>query len=338
VRVSATPGTPRTGPVQPPQLLFAGDVDKATVVIFWDGLRLVRYAEDRVGGGAAALDFAQAPGAGPATAAAVVVDRVDGNTRFLTAPWVSAARSRDLLDPAAPAAALRTAADGTTDPVRMPGAGAAAGACGTDWQALQLRTSPKLGPQQAFLLTDLGDLSPVHLTSGTPSAAPAEAASPRALASWAHSACRLGELRGEGVRSVNDWEFARQPLPDGAGEASWTCDRADTWRGPGRATVQFVPPDAQPATPGAQAGAQSDGAACTLYGQDVMAGVMWRSPASRWYLLAAGGPTVVSLTASGPVTAHTPGPLLSAPAPRGSRPTLTARTRSGVTLRPLTGD
>lgn len=339
VQVSATPGTPRTGPVQPPQLLYAGDVDKATVVIFYDGRRLIRYAEARgSGGGTAALDFAQVPDADIATAAAVVVDRVDGNTRFLTAPWIAAARSRDLLAPDQPPAALATAADGTTAPVRMPGAGAAAGSCGKDWQALQLRTSPKLGPAQSFLLTDLGDLSPVHLTSGPPAPAPAEAASPDALAGWAHSACRLADLRGEGVRSVNDWRFAVQSLPDGAGEAAWTCDRADTWRGPGRATVEFVPPSTPASSPGALAGSQSDGPSCTRYAPDVMAGVMWRSPASHWYLLAAATPTVASLSASGPITARADGPLLAARAPRGARPTLTARTESGLTLRPLTGD
>ena len=338
VKVSATPGTARTGPAQPPQLLYAGDVDKATVVIFYDGRRLVRYAEARgSGGGAAALDFAQVPGADAATAAAVVVDRVDGNTRFLTAPWIAAARSRDLLAPDQPPAALATAADGTTAPVRMPGAGAAAGSCGKDWQALQLRTSPKLGPAQSFLLTDLGDLSPVHLTSGPPAAVPAEASSAEALASWAHSACRLGELRGAGVRSVNDWRFAVQPLPDGAGEATWTCDRADSWRGPGRASIQFVPPSTPASSPGALAGTQANGASCTRYSPDVMAGVMWRSPASRWYVLAAATPAVTSVAASGPVTARSEGPLLTAPAPRGSRPTLTARTKSGLTLRPLTG-
>jgi hypothetical protein len=321
-------------------LLYAGDVDKATVVVFYDGRRLIRYAEARAGGsGGPALDFAQVPGADLTTSAAVVLDRVDGNTRFLTAPWVAGARTRDLLAPDRPAAALHLSADGTTDPVRMPGADAAEGACGTVWQALELRTSAKVAGQPDFLLTDLGDLSPVHLTfTPPPDAAPAvpqEAAGQRALASWAHGVCRLGELRGEGVRSVNDWQFARQSLPDGAGDGTWTCDRADSWRGPGRATVQFVPPDASPTGPGALAGTQSDGSACSPLDPHVLAGVMWRSPADRWYLLAAASPDTTSLTASGPLTAQSPGPLLTAPAPRGTRPTLTAHTSTGLTLHPL---
>ncbi|CAG7631144.1 hypothetical protein [Actinacidiphila bryophytorum] len=341
VQVTATPGTPRTAPAQPPQLLYAGDVDAVTVVVFYDGLRLVRYAQARSGGGgAAALDFAQVEGADITTAAAVVLDRVDGNTRFLTAPWVADAAGRDLLRPGTPAVPLHRAADGTTDPVRMPGAGATSGTCGTTWPALQLRSSGKVAEQHSFLLTDLGDLTPVHLTFTPPPApgdtprAPREATGAQALASWAHGACRLGELRGQGVRSVNDWQFARMVLPEGAGSAAWTCDRADTWRGPGRATVQFLPPGAPAASPGTLAGRQSDGSACSRFSPHVMAGVMWKSPGGRWYLLAAGSRDVTAITSD---LATASGATLAAPAPRGTRTTLSARTTSGLVLHPLGG-
>ncbi|WP_327291450.1 hypothetical protein [Streptomyces sp. NBC_01198] len=344
VQVTATPGTARTAPGQPPQLLYAGDVDSVTVVIFYDGLRLVRYAQARTGGGdAAALDFAQVADADLTTAAAVVVDRVDGNTRFLTAPWVDGAQTRDLLRPDRPGVPLHRAADGTTDPVRMPGAGVAAGTCGTTWPVLQLRSSGRIVERHSFLLTDLGDLSPVHLTSTPPPApgvtarAPREATGSQALAGWAHAACRLGELRGQGVRSVNDWEFARTTLPEGAGAALWTCDRADTWRGPGRATVQFVPPGSAPGAPGTPAGQQTDGSACSRFGQHVMAGVMWQSPGGHWYLLAAGSRGVVSIASTDGVTAGASGSSLAVRAPRGTRASLSARLTSGATLHPLPG-
>src|SRR5690606_18329329 len=57
VRVSATPGTPSGGPAGPPQLLYAGRVDTARVVILYDGLRVVRYAEPEDGTEGAALDL-----------------------------------------------------------------------------------------------------------------------------------------------------------------------------------------------------------------------------------------------------------------------------------------
>lgn len=341
VDVSSTPGTPRNAPAQPPQLLFAGNVDAATVVIFYDGLRVVRYAQPRSGSGRAALDFAQVGDADMTTAAAVVVDRVDGNTRFLTAPWIVDAQTRDLMKPHALGAPLHRGADGVTDPVRMPGAGAAAGACGSTWPVLRLTSSSRIVESHTFVLTDLGDLSPVHLTytpppgGGAPARQPREATGSQALTSWAHSACRLGELRGQGVKAVNNWEFARTALPENAGEASWSCARADTWRGPGQATVTFVPPSSPAATPGTVTGQQTDGNACSRFGRHVMAGVMWLSPSSRWYLVAAGSRDVTRITATAGIHATANGRSLTVPAPRGTRATLTARLTTGATLKPL---
>jgi hypothetical protein len=345
VDVSATPGTPHTGPTQPPQLLFAGDEDAASVVIFYDGLRVVRYAQPRHGSGRAALDFAQAQDADLTTSAAVLVDRVDGNARFLTAPWVSQTQTRDLLKPDQAAAALHRAADGVTDPVPMPEANAGTGAasCGTAWPVMQFRSSTRIAEKHSFLLSDLGDLAPVHLTytpaaGDGPAAPPVEATGPQALVSWAHSACRLGELRGQGVKTVNDWQFARTSLPEGAGEATWTCDRADTWRGPGIALVQFVPPAAKAGAPGTLAGQQPDGNACSRFDQHVMAGVMWKSPGAHWYLLAAASRDTASITATNGVHATARGPFLAAPAPRGTRATLSGRLANGDALAPLGGD
>ena len=346
VDVSATPGTSRTAPAQAPQLLFAGDEDGATVVLFYDGTRVVRYAQPRHGSGPAALDFAQAGNADTASSSAVLVDRVDGNARFLTAPWVTAARTRDLLKPGQAAAALHRSADGVTDPVPMPGASqAAAGstACGSTWPALQLGTSSRLPGTGSLLLTDLGDLVPVHLTyvspdAAGPSPAAGEATGSQALASWAHGACRLAQLRGQGIRSVDDWEFARTPLPGGAGEASWTCDRAETWRGPGLAFVQFVPPGTRAGAPGTLAGQQANGNACSVYSPHVMAGVMWKAPDATWYVLAAGSKGTAELTAVNGVDATVQGPFLAAPAPRGTRATLSGKLADGTALSPLSGD
>jgi hypothetical protein len=346
VTVSATPGTPRTGPTAPPQLLFAGDEDEATVVIFYDGVRIVRYAQPRHGSGGSALDFAQVQNADLATSAALLVDRVDGNARFLTAPWITAAQTRDLLAPDRAATALHRAADGVTDPVPMPDAKAAAAgsaACGSTWPVLELHSSPAIGAGQSFLLSDLGDLAPVHLTytpakGKGPAAAPLEATGQQALASWAHSACRLGQLRGQGVRSVNSWQFARTPLPEGAGDATWTCDRADTWRGPGVAFVQFVPPAAKPNALGALAGQQANGNACSRFSPHVMAGVMWKSPATNWYLLAAGSSGTASLSATNGVDTTVQGRFLAVQAPRGTRAKLSGRLADGTAMAPLNGD
>ncbi|MFF3563194.1 hypothetical protein ACFYXS_24420 [Streptomyces sp. NPDC002574] len=343
VAVSATKGTTEGLPAQPPQLLYAGDVDAATVVLMYDGLRLVRYAEPRDGKGEAALDFTRVDGADASTAA-VVLGRIDGNTRFLTAPWVTGSASRDLLGPGRPAQKLGRTADGVTDPVRMPGAASdtssagADGPCGTSWPALEFQAAKGVGPDKPFLLTDLGDLVPVHLTyQAADSAAPAEAAGKDALASWARTACHLGSMRGMGVRTVNTWQYAEQRLPEDNGRAAWLCTRADTWTGTnGRTLALFLPPVAEPTSPGAPVGQSTkDTGACGRSVPQVLAGVLWKSTAGHWYLLAAGSPDVARINATGGVTGSAEGPTMAVRAEQGARAELSAVLDSGTGITTL---
>ncbi|MDV9179067.1 hypothetical protein R6V09_54220, partial [Streptomyces sp. W16] len=220
VQVSATPGTPAGGPAGPPQLLYAGTVDNARVVILYDGLRIARYAEPKDGTKGAALDFARVDGATGTEANAVVLDRADGNVRYLTAPWVRKAAERDLLKPSAGALPM-TLTDGITSPLASPAQ--QTGAC-TSWNVLQL--TDDTGTR---LMSDLGELVPAHLTAGRPGSAH-EVSGAQTQHAWAPFACSLGAMRSLGVRSVNAWQYATQPLPDASGAAAWVCTRAETWR------------------------------------------------------------------------------------------------------------
>ncbi|MFF1697162.1 hypothetical protein ACFVXC_26725 [Streptomyces sp. NPDC058257] len=310
VQVSATPGTAAGAPPGPAQLLFAGEVDAARVVLLYDGLRIVRYAEPKDGTGGAALDFARADGATSAEAGAVVVNRVDGNVRYLTAPWVDGVAVRDLLKPQANASPLKRDAEGVTEPFASP---AQARSC-TSWDALQLRDNTGVNR----LSTDLGELVPAHLTAGRPQA-PREATA----ANWSSTACSLTDARSNGVRSVNSWQYARQVLPEANGAAAWICTRADTWRGDGgRALAQF-----QAAGAAAVAAKAEDSAACGGREPSVLAGVRWKSRAGTWYLLGGGSKDVVSVGAAG--GSQTPGNTLSAPVERGARAGLTGRLADG---------
>ncbi|MEU7150113.1 hypothetical protein AB0B15_19075 [Streptomyces sp. NPDC045456] len=242
-RLSRTPDTFTGPPPHGTQLLYAGEVAGDAVVLLHDGLRTVRYSEPLSPGGHAKLHFARTSSSDATTAAALVVSRTRGAARYLTAPWIAASATRDLLRPDVPARPVRVSAEGITEPLRGP---AASGPCDS-WPALQLRSSARAVGQRAFLVTDLGDLVPAHLTytplpgRGTPARQPREATGAAALASWAHTACHLAGLP-EGVRAVNVSDFAGQPLPGGAGRAVWSCVRADTWRGPDEVSVRISCP------------------------------------------------------------------------------------------------
>ncbi len=320
VRVSATPGTPTGGPAGPPQLLYAGTVGTARVVILHDGLRVVRYAEPADGTAGAALDLARVDGAGRGGSSAVVLSRTDGNIRYLTAPWVREAGERDLREPGSGTMALAL-----TDGVTAPLAGSASqnGSC-TSWNVLELTDATG-----TRLLADLGELVPARLTAGRPGAV-TEASTAKALRTWAPYACTLAAMRSAGVRSVNAWAFAEQPLPGTHRRAEWVCTRAETWRGGGaRVLAQFHPPGARF---GAVAAKAEDVPECGKRAPRVLAGVLWKSEGGTWYLLAAGGPDTVKVEATGGVEGSARGRLLTLRAKKGARADLEGRLESGRSI------
>jgi hypothetical protein len=297
------------------------------VVLLYDGLRVVRYAEPEAGGHSrAAVDFARTDGADAATATALVVSRTQHAVRYLTAPWVTSARLRDLLRPHTPAGTLHRRNDGVTAPVSTP---PSTSAC-SRWSSLELRTDPAAGAgRDPHLLTDLGELTPVLLTYGRPDGPRGAVVGSAGRASWARTACVLPAVRSLGVRAVNSWEFARQPLP-GGGSAAWVCTRAETWRGPGSTVMaQFQPPGRGARAPAAVAARAHNTSACGRRSPRVLAGVMWKSRGGRWYVLAAGSREVSSITASGGAQGRAPGNVLALPAAEGAVAELDARLRDG---------
>ncbi|MGW0991733.1 hypothetical protein ACWD5V_00120 [Streptomyces sp. NPDC002523] len=319
VRVSATPGTQTGGPAGPPQLLYAGEVDTARVVILYDGLRIARYAEPTDGTRGAALDFARADGASGAEASALVLGRSDGNVRFLTAPWVKKAAERDLMKPDATPTGLALT-EGVTASMASPVL--QTGGCDS-WSVLQLT-----GADGTRLSTDLGELVPAHLTAGRPGSA--REVSGEGLRAWAPFACSLAAERSAGVRSVNAWAYADQPLPDASGNGEWVCTRAETWRGDGTAAL------AQFRTPGGPVGAVvakgTDVPACGPRDPHVLAGVLWKARTGNWYLLATGDRDTTSIRATGGVTASGQGPLLAAPARQGAQADLLGTLADGASI------
>ncbi|MFJ8885766.1 hypothetical protein ACIRJR_20480 [Streptomyces sp. NPDC102402] len=333
--LTTTPGTTVVPPAQHPRLLFAGELGREAVVLFHDGgVRVVRYAEALSGKGSPALDFARVDDADVTTAAAVAVSRTGRSARYLLAPWVAESATRDLLTPGTPSQPLAVDPDGITAAVPRPAQG---GGC-VSWPVMQLRSSEKIVERHAFLVTDLGELAPAHLThtprpgSGAPARQPREATGPEALTGWARTACSLRDLRGAGVRAVNNWQFARQPLPGTRSSADWMCTRADTWTGPGRVLVQFVPPAASPTARAEVVSDRRNTALCSRFGQHVVADTRWKAPTGAWYVLAAGSRAVERIEVAGSVRGDSDGPTLAVRAPQDTAVRVNAYLRGGGTM------
>ncbi|MDT0380320.1 hypothetical protein RM572_16320 [Streptomyces sp. DSM 42041] len=338
VRVAVTPGTSAAAPPDPPQLLFAGEVEGAAVVLLHDGRRLARYTEGP-DASRPMLTIARADDADVTTAAAVVVHRTATSLRYLTAPWIAGTATLDLLDPDGAPERLARSEAGVTGSLPVP----RAGGC-TRRPVLWLRSSERIVESHAFLVTDLGEVTPAHLTytpppeSGQPARAPREAVSAEARRVWARGACALGDLRDSGVRAVYNWEFGRQELPRGAGRAAWVCRRTDTWAGRASVSVRFLPPAREVSDPGREVAVAEDTALCSRFGQHLVARTTWRAPDDEPYLLVAGSREVTGLRVTGEVRAARDGRYLAVPldgddTPSGTR--VTARLTDGTTLRPL---
>ncbi|MDG4866287.1 hypothetical protein P8605_49855, partial [Streptomyces sp. T-3] len=157
--------------------------------------------------------------------------------------------------------------------------------------------------------------------------APREVSGGQARASWARTACLLPAVRAHGVRSVNSWAYASQPLPEGNGTATWVCTRAETWQGSGsRVLAQFQAPGK---ATGAIAAKAQDSPACGVRDPRVLAGVLWKSRGGNWYVVAAGSRQITSLATSGGVQGKATGNLLAARAKKGARAELTGRLADG---------
>ncbi|MYR60549.1 hypothetical protein GTY54_31390, partial [Streptomyces sp. SID625] len=107
----------------------------------------------------------------------------------------------------------------------------------------------------------------------------------------------------------------------------------ETWRGAGPRVLAQVRVDG--GTYGAVAARAEDVPACGTRDPHVLAGVLWKSKADTWYLLAAGDADTASVTATGGVSATATGPLLAARAKQGAQAQLKGTLEGGRTLEAL---
>ena len=110
---------------------------------------------------------------------------------------------------------------------------------------------------------------------------------------------------------MNRWEFAQQTLPEQAGRATWTCTRVESWDGRGRVVVAWEGPDARSRPVRVPGPTSEDTAACSRFGQHLLAGTYWTAPSGARYYLAVGSRALTTVTARGPVSAAVRGQVLA---------------------------
>ncbi|MEU8132678.1 hypothetical protein [Streptodolium elevatio] len=324
--VRTTPGPP----VGTPRILFAGDVGGERVVLLADPTRLARYTE---AGQVRTLAVGAADDSDARSASAVVLTRGADGVRLLLAPWVTGAQVRDLRSPGVSPRPLTVDQDGVTGPALLDVADCARVG------VLELRAT-RAADGNPYLVADLGGLAATHLTYMPPpefthTGRPSEAASSeRALNAWSLTACMLADLRGHGLRLVNNWEFAHFALPEApTGEATWSCLHGFDRVGGGTVNVAFTPPGADAAAT-RTVGAVRDAPLCSRSGNDVVGFTWWQSGTGAWFLVAAGSRDIVGVTAAGPVTGTAEGRQLVVPvpatAPQGPLPQVVGRTKTGT--------
>ncbi|MBW8485419.1 hypothetical protein [Actinomadura parmotrematis] len=315
-------GTGTAPPSGRPQLLYAGTVDGRRVALLHDDERVARYTalpgergkrtlevfpEGRIlPGGASPLKLA--PG------------------RYLLPPWVTGVKAAPLGDGEARWADVPVR-DGVTAPV-----GAAAGAGCWRGPVLELQ-QPEIAHGRPYTMADLGRLSAANLMYQPPPPAPvrrlgphqidgAPEAMPQGFALWGRLGCTPAgpaalDRAGRGdVESATAWEFWSGALPDKGGKGHWVCTRYAYDNGRSATYATLLDDRGAVLT-----GAHTDTWDCSRLQRDVVSGGWWRSPAGRWWYLAAASRRVTTLYADGPFErpAVKDG-FLTARGPAGARP------------------
>lgn len=259
VNVRVGKGTDSTPPVGAPQVLFAGRVDGAQVVLLADPARLARYTVS--GKDDPIVELSPMPGSGVAGASAV---RLRGS-RYLLAPWVKQVQVGTIGGEWQALAAR----DGVTD-----AASPVPGSCYTG-PVLRL-TAQDIGPTPPVTVADLGQIGLVRITEGDPK-------SPGALSGdWGGLGCQLAEWRDTAVVAVHAWQFWSGQLPGGGGLGRWTCMRADLADGDNQVRAVLI------GTTANSTAMLKGTRMCSGLGGPVAAGTWWKAPSGSWYVLAAG--------------------------------------------------
>jgi len=286
VAVLAGPGAAIEAPVGRAQLIYAGDdpgsAGRGAITVLADATRIAIYHAE---GASRVLRIEPAPAAEPHTASAIRISHPGTGARYLLAPWVTRAETRQL-------------ATGQWQPVRV-GGGITDAIPDTErdcWSGPLLRLgAPEISAGRPFTLADLGSPALTHLTYLPDHADPAmptrEVDAAGGPAVWSGLGCLAGELAGRTPGSVLAWEIWSGRLPQAATDLRLVCLRAEL---PGAASL--VAAVLLAATGPARAVATAtDTRVCSPLAPAVVVGWWWESAAGAWHHVAVAGGQVESI-------------------------------------------
>jgi hypothetical protein len=288
-------------PNEPPQVLYAGDVDGTAVAVLADATRIATYTEK---GTERALRIEPAPRPDGYTASAIRLTP----GRYLLAPWVTGAEAGDL---GAEEWQRLVITDGLTDPGPPP----LEAGC---WRGPLLRLrSVEVSRGGPFTLADLGTAALAHLMyvptrPANDMTRPAELDAGAGL--WRRLGCTVGSLRGTAAESVTAWQLWSGKLRDSSAQVA--CVRA-ALPGDGNRIWAVTLIGGEPAAVVAEA---TGTRLCSHLARHVVVGWWWHSPAGDWYHVAVGSRDVkgIEVTVDGATkrggTVVTSGPYPDKPA------------------------
>ncbi len=271
------------------QLLFAGQVDDARVVLLRRPSQVARYTETANG---PTVEILPEPRVRPDGAGPLKLSTTTEGSRYLLPPWVREV-SKATLAGRTPHWHKVEIRDGVTAPVPL----AERGGC---WQGPVLRLrAPEIAHGLPYTMLDFGRLSLANASYQPPP--PAEVnrygpheldALPEGFSAWKHVGCAVERPEGE-IQAATAWEFWAGQLPEGV-RGRWVCLRTTDASG-GSVVRGVLLATGRGRTTGTPTAARAGTWDCSRLRTDIVAGVWWKAPSGRRYYVAAGSRRVAAM-------------------------------------------
>jgi hypothetical protein len=305
------------------QLLYAGRVEDATVVLMRQDAEVARYTE---AAGPSALEVFPEPRAKPDGTSPLKLRTTAAGSRYLLPPWVREVSVAPLTG-IAPRWRRVPITGGVTGPVRAEGGKSC-------WQGPVLRLrAPEIAHGMPYTMLDLGRLTLANAYYQPPPPAeinrygPSELDTvPGGFTAWKGLGCAIERPDGE-IQAATAWEFWSGRLPEGP-HGRWVCLRlTDALGGSVVRGVLFSTHRGR--TTAHPTGTRTNSWDCSRLRRDLVAGAWWTAPSGRHYYVAAGSRRVIQIDLNGRAV---PGAFAVS---RKRNPSLSATNELGEKMEPL---